>query len=281
LVFLLAGWIILNKETTLFVFLSGEVFLAAGGFMGKERKEKEQKKAAAWLSQAWAEWIKPMGISLCFVLFFTTYVAQATQVPSESMKPTILAGDHFFLDKLAFPGNYPAFLRPYLPDREIRRGKIIAFKTQEKNSPIPFLIKRVIGLPGEILEIRDKTVWIDGRLMDEPYVHFTDPTIFHKVSGLPETYWRRDNFGPFAIPPNCYFMMGDNRDGSYDSRFWGTVPKQDIIGRPFLNLVYWSFEIEPLAVPPQTLGENLRDYANVALHFFEKTRWRRTGTILH
>jgi signal peptidase I len=229
----------------------------------------------------WGEWIKPLGVSLCLVLFFTTYIAQATQVPSESMKPTILAGDHFFLDKLAFPGNYPAFLRPYLPVREIRRGEIVAFKTQEKNSPIPFLIKRVIGLPGEKLEIRDKKVWIDGRMLDEPYVNFADPVILRKVSGLSETYWRRDNFGPFPIPPNCFFMMGDNRDGSYDSRFWGTVPKQDIIGKPFLSLVYWSFEIEPLAVPPQTLRDNLRDYVNVALHFFDKTRWSRTGTILH
>jgi len=243
-------------------------------------KEKKKNQISNGLYHFWTEWIKPMGISLCFILFLTTYVAQATQVPSESMKPTILVGDHFFLDKLAFPGNYPEFIRPYLPQRTVQRGEIIAFKNQEHNPAIPFLIKRVIGLPGETLEIRDKVVWINGRKLVEPYVHFADPMIFQKGGGYPESSYRRDNFGPFVISANCFFMMGDNRDNSYDSRFWGTVPKQDIIGTPFLSLVYWSFDTEPLNAVPQSIAEYAKGYADVAWHFFDKTRWRRTGTIL-
>jgi signal peptidase I len=196
------------------------------------------------------------------------------------MKPTILVGDHFFLDKLAFPGNYPERLRAYLPERQVRRGDILAFKTQESNSPIPYLIKRVVGLPGETLEIRDKQVWIDGHPLTEPYAHFIDPLVFRRREGMTEGYWRRDNFAPYLIPRDRFFMMGDNRDNSYDSRVWGTVPRHDIIGKPFLSLVYWSFERDPINLPPQTLAESIRDYAEVALHFFEKTRWRRTGTVL-
>src|SRR2546421_455826 len=113
------------------------------------------------------EWIESLVFSLIFVFFFTTFIAQATQVPTESMKPTILVGDHFFLDKFAFPAIYPDFMTKILPTRHIQRGDIVAFKSPE-NPKIPF-IKRVIGLPNDTLEIRDKVVYINGKALDEPY----------------------------------------------------------------------------------------------------------------
>src|SRR5687767_1263176 len=116
------------------------------------------------------EWIESLVFSLIFVFFFTNFIAQATQVPTESMKPTILVGDHFFLDKFAFPANYPAFVSRILPTRQIDRGDIVAFKSPE-NPKIPF-IKRVIGLPAETLEIRDKVVYINGRMLEESYKYF-------------------------------------------------------------------------------------------------------------
>lgn len=226
------------------------------------------------------EWAESLVFTLVFVLLFTTFVAQATEVPSESMLPTILVGDHFFLDKLAFPANYPDFIKGILPARHVQRGDIVAFKSQEKGSQVPRLIKRVIGLPGETIEVRNKAVFINGQRLKEPYAQFADAHVYRKELGIPYDYARRDNFGPLLIPSDSFFMMGDNRDSSYDSRFWGTVPRTDIIGKPLFDLVYWSFDSEPEADYPKSVLERVRDYGSVALHFFSRTRWTRIGTVL-
>src|SRR5438034_8590164 len=110
---------------------------------------------------AFREWIESLAFTVIFVLVFTTYIAQATQVPTESMSPTILVGDHFFLDKVAFPANYPESLQKFLPARTIRRGEILAFWSPQ--DPNLRLVKRVIGLPGETVEVRNRIVYINGR----------------------------------------------------------------------------------------------------------------------
>jgi len=125
---------------------------------------------------AFREWIESLAFTIIFVLVFTSYVAQATQVPTESMKPTILVGDHFFLDKVTFPANYPAFIRGYLPHRQVRRLDIIAFKSPTDGN-IPF-VKRVIGLPGDTVQIRDKDVLINGAKLNEPYKIHVDSTTY-------------------------------------------------------------------------------------------------------
>ena len=164
--------------------------------------------------------------TLVFVWIFTHGVAQATVVPSESMTPTILVGDHFFLDKVAFPANYPQIMQNYLPARTINRGDIIAFWSPE--NPEMRLVKRVIGLPGETIEIRNRDVYINGRRLDEPYAVHTD---VREID-------RRDTLESVMIPPDHFFMMGDNRDNSNDSRFWGFAPRESFIGKPLF--VYWS-----------------------------------------
>ncbi len=222
------------------------------------------------------EWIESLVFSLIFVFFFTNFIAQATQVPTESMKPTILVGDHFFLDKLAFPANYPEFMNRILPTRQISRGDIVAFNSPE-NPKIPF-IKRVIGLPRETLEIKDKGVYINGKMLEEQYKYFIDPNVYGRGSGIPQDYIVRDNYGPITIPPDCYFMMGDNRDNSNDSRYWGVVRGRDIIGKPLF--IYWSYEADPYDPRPKTIWEHAKDYGAVAVNFFSKTRWSRTGKIL-
>src|ERR1051326_3028809 len=111
------------------------------------------------------EWIESLAFTIIFVLEFTSYVAQATQVPTEPMNATILVGDHFFLDKIAFPANYPATIRPYLPHRSVKRGDIIAFKSPTEGN-IPF-VKRVIGLPGDTIRVQDKSVFVNGVQLDE------------------------------------------------------------------------------------------------------------------
>ena len=206
--------------------------------------------------------LKSLVSTLAFVWLFTNHVAQATVVPSESMSPTILVGDHFFLDKVAFPANYPQTFQKFLPVRDIERGDIVAFWPPDGGDLQ--LIKRVIGLPGETLEMRGKDIFIDGVKLDEPYAVFMD---------IPY----RDNFGPMTIPPDQYFMMGDNRDNSRDSRFFGPARREDISGKPLF--VYWSFESDPYG-PDRTLAEWVDHYVSVAANFFSKTRWSRTGTVL-
>ncbi|MCI0420661.1 MAG: signal peptidase I [Acidobacteria bacterium] len=222
------------------------------------------------------EWLESLVFSLIFVFFFTNFIAQATQVPTESMKPTILVGDHFFLDKFAFPANYPQFVSKVLPAREIDRGDIVAFKSPG-DPKVPF-IKRVIGLPGETLEIRDKTVYINGKELEESYKHFIDPNVYERGSGIPSDYIVRDNFGPKVIPPNSYFMMGDNRDNSNDSRYWGVVDGKSVIGKPLF--IYWSYDAPPYDPRSKSVLEHAQDYLSVAINFFSKTRWGRTGKVL-
>src|SRR5438132_6997465 len=160
------------------------------------------------------EWIESLAFTVLFVLIFTTYIAQATQVPTESMKPTIMVGDHFFLDKVAFPANFPTALRHYLPHRSLSRGDIVAFKSPVDGN-IPF-VKRVIGLPGDTLMVRNKSLFINGKELDEPYKIHVDSTVYDEDPWTPEELKIRDNYGPVTVPADGYFVMGDNRDNSND-----------------------------------------------------------------
>ncbi|HSP34758.1 MAG TPA: signal peptidase I, partial [Thermoanaerobaculia bacterium] len=138
-------------------------------------------------------------------------------------------------------------------------------------------VKRVIGMPGDVVEVRDKKVSINGKPVDEPYVIHEDAQVFPLQPTLPEPYRSRDQFGPYAVPPGSYFAMGDNRDRSSDSRYWGTVPRSMIKGRAFM--VYWSFSAPP---PPSDSppSERLKELAGVVIHFFSQTRWERTFFIV-
>jgi len=241
-------------------------------FRRRGRASDEPLKTKSKLRQ----WSESLLSTVAFVWVFTNGIAQATEVPTESMKPTILAGDHFFLDKVAFPANYPEAVQKYLPARTVQRGDIIAFWSPE-NSTIR-LVKRVVGLPGETLEIRERQVFIDGKPLNEPYKVHVDPNIYKKESWVPESLQRRDNFGPETIPAGQYFMMGDNRDNSNDSRFWGFARREAFIGKP--TFIYWSFENDPADPVQPNFKELLQHYASVAEHFFSRTRWFRTGEVL-
>ena len=226
----------------------------------KLRETKIQtRKTRVWQN------VKSVTSTLVFVWLFTHHVAQATMVPTESMNPTILVGDHFMLDKVAFPANYPDFLLKFLPERAIQRTDILAFWSPEV--PDLRLIKRVIGLPGETLEIRVGDIYINGEKLKEPYV----------VHALPSERRLLQNVPPISIPTDSFFMMGDNRDDSRDSRYFGAVSRKAMIGRPMF--IYWSYESGPY---PQDggVGQWAEYYASIATHFFTRTRWMRTGTVL-
>lgn len=220
------------------------------------------------------EYYEAILIAVIFALFVRTFVVQAFKIPSGSMEDNLLVGDHILVDKVAYA---PHAGRPWdrlLPYRDLSRGDVVVFKFPEE--PARDFIKRCIGLAGDVVEIRKKVVYINGRPRNE------DPPVFFKDDD-PETFHgqappRRDDFGPESVEPDRFFMMGDNRDHSWDSRFWGTVPREFVRGRALM--IYWSFEARPQGTAPPTFRETVRALADVVLHFFTKTRWSRTFDII-
>jgi signal peptidase I len=228
-----------------------------------------------------AEWT----VTVVLLLFATTTLVQAFVIPTGSMEDTLLIGDHLLVDKLAYApaGPLSKHLLPYDP---IKRGDIIVFRY-----PVDIrqtFVKRVIGVPGDHIRIVNKQVYRNGQKLTEPYK-------YHKID-YPDSY--RDNFpgepnmrvaepaldmlqshvfnGEVVVPQNSYFAMGDNRDSSWDSRYWGFVPRQNIMGKPLI--IYWSYDAstQELASPMISLTHLL----DLSRNFFKKTRWNRTCQLI-
>lgn len=220
------------------------------------------------------EYYEAFLIAVIFVNFARIFAFQAFKIPSGSMEDNLKVGDHIIVNKFIF-GPLSGPLHNVVPIREIRRGDIIVFRYPMQ--PETDFVKRVIGLPGDTISIKDKVVHVNGKPLDEPYVVHTDPTTYPDQPELPEPYRSRDQFRPFPVPEGQYFAMGDNRDQSSDSRYWGTVPRSLIKGRAFM--VYWSFDLKP--PPPGSANiERVKELARVARYFFTKTRWSRTFYIV-
>ena len=229
-----------------------------------------------------AEWT----VTIILLLFGTTTLVQAFVIPTGSMEDTLLIGDHLLVDKLAFaPAG--AVTKNLLPYSEPHRGDIIVFRY-----PVDIkqtFVKRVMGVPGDRIHLENKHVWLNGHMLDEPYV-------VHKTDYI-DSY--RDNFpndpntpistsaqamldhnvknGDVVVPANTFFAMGDNRDQSLDSRYWGFVPRENIIGKPLI--IYWSYDAstEDLSSP----GATIPHLIDVITHFPTKTRWARTFRLIH
>ena len=206
------------------------------------------------------EYYEALLIAIVFVNFARIFAFQAFKIPSGSMEDNLLTGDHILVNKFIY-GPQVAGLRGIVPLREPQRGDVVVFRYPEQ--PQVDFVKRVVALPGETIIIRGKRVFIDGRELPEPYVVFKDEETQHRSDPR-----HRDHFGPFLVPPGEYFTMGDNRDNSHDSRFWGTVPRAMIKGRAFL--VYWSFALRD---EPRS---RLEELGMVLTGFFKYTRWKRT-----
>jgi signal peptidase I len=206
-----------------------------------------------------------------FLIFVNTWVFRTFFIPSGSMENTLLIGDHLAVNRYIY-GPAPSRLeRAILPAREPRRGDIVVFRSVER--PSDDLVKRLIGLPGDVIEVRDKRLSVNGKLVADPYVIHKDALIGGVTSLNPKRI-ERDQFGPYTVPPDNFFVMGDNRDESYDSRFWGPLPRTYVKGRA--NLVYWSFGGEPPSAEFQGWGAQLRHLAKTAIGFVTESRWRRT-----
>ena len=214
------------------------------------------------------EYVESLIIAVILAFFIRTWVVQAFKIPTGSMEHNLLIGDYLLVNKFVFSPAESGVERLLLPNREVERGDIVVFKYPV--APDRDFIKRVVGLPGESIEVREKTVLIDGAPLDEPYLpewmtHLTAGA--YAVDG-------RDNHGPVAIPEGHYFVMGDNRDNSEDSRYWGTLPHDHLKGKA--TLVYWSYDAERPELMTQTgVVATVRRMASVVTHFFTRTRWSR------
>ncbi|MFO8113370.1 MAG: signal peptidase I [Desulfosalsimonadaceae bacterium] len=173
-------------------------------------------------------------IAILLALFIRTFIVQAFKIPSGSMKPTLQIGDHILVNKFTYGVDLPFTDVTIIPGGRPERGDIIVFEYPVE--PDKDFIKRVIGIPGDVVEIRDKTVYVNGEPIDQGYTMHTEANV------IPAEKNARDNFGPVKVPENEYFVLGDNRDNSYDSRFWGFVEEETIKGEAFI--IYWSWDSE-------------------------------------
>ena len=223
------------------------------------------------------EYLEALLIAVVFATFARTWVVQAFKIPTGSMEQNLLVGDHILVNKFILAPTATALERWLLPVQPTRRGDVVVFKYPE--DPTRDFIKRCIGTPGDTVEIADKVIYVNGqRVDDSSYTYHTDSRTYPRSMLLQENFRYRDNFGPYTVPQGNYFFLGDNRDNSNDSRYWGPVPASYLKGRALV--IYWSFESqrEPLDWPGY-LGR-IRQLANVLLRFFSQTRWERSFRIV-
>jgi signal peptidase I len=232
-----------------------------------------------------AEWT----ITILLLLFGTTFLVQAFVIPTGSMEDTLLIGDHLLVDKLSYsyPGGFSKYVLPYESPRD---GDIIVFRYPVDITQT--FVKRVVGVPGDRIKLIDQQVYRNGKKLVEPYVVHKNP--------YPDSF--RDNFpnsepnltmldpgremlannvvnGEVVVPPDSYFAMGDNRDNSLDSRYWGFVPRDNIIGKPLI--IYWSYNASTESLASSSVTNLASHFLDLAEHFFTKTRWDRTFRLIH
>ncbi len=187
------------------------------------------------------EYFESLVIAVVLALFVRTWVFQAFKIPTGSMENNLLIGDHLIVNKMQFAPTMTGAERLLMPRSDIRRGDIIVFKFPQ--DPDRDFIKRVIGLPGDRLELHRKKVYVNGAPIDEPYVHFIEPP---STGGPPRTDDVREEYGPINVPAHQYFMMGDNRDNSEDSRYWGFMPESYVKGQALF--IYFSLDDQATSV---------------------------------
>jgi signal peptidase I len=218
----------------------------------KATKAKEgsrvEAQAAVKSKSTFREYAEAIGMALLLALFIRTFIVQAFKIPSGSMIPTLQIGDHILVNKLAYGIRIPLYGHYLVDFGKVQRGDVIVFIFPEDRSKD--FIKRVVGTAGDTVEIRGKKIFLNGKQIEDPHAHFEgdDPQ-----NALPAS---RDDFGPTRVPENQLFVMGDNRDRSYDSRFWGFVNLDDVRGKAFL--IYWSWDGSDRWVRWERLGSLIR-----------------------
>ena len=212
--------------------------------------QKENRKSV------FREYTEAIIIAVILALFIRTFVIQAFKIPSGSMLPTLQIGDHLLVNKFIYGIRVPFTGKVLVPIKNPEHGDVVVFRFPEDRS-VDY-IKRVIGVPGDRIEIKNKKLIVNGKRVDDPHAHFTSAVM------LPSSQNPKENFGPIEVPEGKFFVMGDNRDNSYDSRFWGYVDNTDVLGKALI--IYWSWDIQkPL----------------FSVDRFASIRWGRMADIIH
>ena len=247
-------------------------------------KQEEERKETP------LEFIASMAGVLVTGLFIITFTLQAFEIPSSSMENTLLIGDHVFVDRVTYSPRTRWF--PVVPYREIKRGDIVVFLSPAEAGL--FVVKRVIGVPGDRIHLREGVLYVNGVAQNEPYViHSQDnyvpsrdnfPAVLPGDTNAVTPEWhltlgQHMQDGDVVVPPGAYFGMGDNRDVSYDSRYWGFIPRENVIGRPLF--IYWSFETPPYQYLKTNAADRIAFIGKIVIHFFDQTRWRRMLRVVH
>lgn len=235
------------------------------------------------------EFLASLAAVLVTGLFIIAFVMQAFEIPSSSMENTLLIGDHVFVNRVQFAPK-SSWMGPLLPYRDIKRGDIVVFLHPNPAENGMYVVKRIMGIPGDRIHLRNGVVFRNGEELKEPYTFLTPdfapsdyrdnfPSVPPSESYNVSPAWEEElpthiQNGDLVVPPDHYFAMGDHRDVSLDSRFWGFIPKENVIGRPMF--IYWSFETPDRQYLKTGWGDRLLFLGKVVIHFFDETRWRRT-----
>lgn len=252
--------------------------------LAKKTKDTKDKEKPAKPKETTAEFISSMAAVFVTGLFIVTFNLQAFEIPSTSMKNTLLVGDRLFVDRTTVAPR-TSWTGPIVPYSEIKRNDIIVFISPKE--PGLYVVKRIIGVPGDRIRLQNGVVYRNGQKVEEPYVvrnntydPYRDefpavPPPFDAVSS--EWHVSLSSFvqhGELVVPQDSFFAMGDNRDVSYDSRYWGFIPRANVIGRPMF--IFWSFETPEGQYRQTGMANRIKNFLSTALHFFDETRWRRT-----
>jgi signal peptidase I len=240
------------------------------------------------------EYFESLVITVILALFGTTFIVQAFKIPTPSMEDNLLVGDHLLVNKFAF-GSRGSIVDRILPLKDIKRGDVIVFKYPKDLTK--HYVKRAIGLPGDRIRIVDRQVFVNGVALNEPYkIHKAPPGSYDRFGDFfpPKPHYGRVSSrgvdeDPFwyeeytkddeiVVPPNQYFAMGDNRDNSADSRYWGFVPREYIVGKALI--IYWSYETDSDEYRRTDVVDRVQQITDLVTNFFTKTRWSRSFKII-
>jgi signal peptidase I len=255
----------------------------------KDSKETDANDIDEKPRETTVEFLASLAAVLVTGLFIITFVVQAFEIPSSSMEDTLLIGDHVFVNRVQF-APMTSWVGPLLPYREVRHGDIVVFLHPDPHDAGTYVVKRIIGLPGDRIHLRNGVVYRNGEALKEPYILHDRDALFDSYRNnfpavppsseygvYPNWIVDRDKYiqgDDLVVPPGRYYAMGDHRDVSLDSRYWGFIPQENVIGRPMF--IYWSFETPGDQYRKTEIGDRIGFLGHVVLHFFDETRWRRT-----
>ena len=256
--------------------------------MTKRKRKKPASKNNVSAKETKVEFLASLAGVLATGLFIMIFMVQGFAIPSRSMENTLLVGDHVFVNRIQF-APATSWARSLIPYDVIRRGDIVVFLSPQ--TPGLHVVKRIIGIPGDRIHLRNGVVYRNGLKLDEPYVLHDRVEAFYAYKDnfpavTPPPFdsniwdaWRANlpsfiDGADLVVPPDSYFAMGDHRSVSLDSRFWGFVPRRNIIGRPMF--IYWSFDASEEQYKGTSLADRIGFVAHSVIHFVDGTRWRRT-----